>query len=125
MRRALYEILVLLLSVGLTVSVPVLSHARMASSNGAAAHDHQVVQHYADLAIDPGDEDCRHATPEGLHHQDDVCKKCCSACLSVSLIPTLPAAAVIPSGVRDILFMLDEALVARTVPTEPGIPKSL
>jgi len=128
MRDAFNKVLVFVLTVGLTLSLPALSHARAASapSSLAASHEHHVVQHYADLAIDPADEDCFDAAPQGTHHQgDDLCKKCCSACLGMSLMPTAPAAALTLSEVRGALSAPADALVSRAVPTEPGIPKSL
>jgi hypothetical protein len=127
MRNALNKFLVFVLSVGLTVGSPVLSHAGMAATaDVAVSHEHNVVQHYADLVIDPANADCPHAAPQGTHHQDDgLCKKCCSACLGASLIPTTPVAIVILSGPRDALFTPDDSLVACAVPTEPGIPKPL
>ena len=125
---AFKKVLAFVLTVGLTVSSPALSHARAASapSSVAPSHEHHVVLHYADLAIDPADDGCPRAAPQGTHHQDDeLCKKCCSACLGVSLIPTAPEATVIMSGPPDALSAPDDTLIARAVPTEPGIPKPL
>src|SRR5215813_7181141 len=70
---AFKKVLVFVLTVGLTVSSPALSHARAASapSSVAPSHEHHVVLHYADLAIDPADDGCPRAAPRGTHHQDD------------------------------------------------------
>jgi hypothetical protein len=126
MRHALKKLLALLVAVSLAASTPVLSHARMSASHASASHEVHVVQHYADLSVDPDDEGCPNATPGGPHHQDnDLCKRCCSACLGATLIPAAPVATLLLSGPRDVLFTTEDALVARAVPTEPGIPKPL
>ena|SRR5215510_8923303 len=124
MRRTLRKILVLALSAGLAMSVPALSHAGMAPAAVAVSHEMHDVLHYADLAVEPGD-DCLHATPGGgMHHHDDgICKKCCAACLGASLIPTLPVSAKILSRSRNLIAARAPVLIARDIPTEPGIPK--
>src|SRR5512138_1138719 len=112
MRPAVRKFLVLLLAVALAATTPVLSHARMAASHASASHEVHVVQHYADLSVDPDDEGCPHATPGGSHDQDnDLCKKCCSVCLGATLIPAAPFATLLLSGPRDVLFRNEDALV--------------
>jgi hypothetical protein len=122
MRRALQKTLVFLLAVGLTVSGPIFSHARMDTSGHTTAHEIHAVPHYADLAIDPGEDECPNAVP-GTTHDDGPCNKCCAACLGASLIPIVPVAVWGPSAVQIILSTHDDILIARFVPTEPGIPK--
>ena len=90
MRQALRKILVLALSVGLAVSAPALSHAQPGHSGAAASHDHDV-QHYADLAIEPGDEGCPHSASGPTHdHDDGLCKKCCAICIGANLTGYAP-----------------------------------
>jgi hypothetical protein len=126
MRRSLQKIMALLVAVGLAVSGPFASHARIAPSDHASAHEVQAVSHYADLAIEPGQDECPHAasgTPQS--HDDGFCNKCCAACMVVSLIPAVPTAAwalvIAPAS----FLTRDDILVARPVPIEPGIPKRL
>ena len=89
----LRKILVIALSVGLTASAPALSHAQPGHSGAAASHENHDVQHYADLAIEPGDDGCPQGASGPAHGQNDsLCKKCCAACLGASLIPTSPVA---------------------------------
>ena len=124
MRQALRKILVLALSVGLAVSAPALSHARTGSV--AASHESHDLQSYADLAIEPGDDGCPHSASGPTHDQDEgLCKKCCAACLGASLIPSSPVAVRILSDPGKLAARFDHKLVARDVPTEPGIPKPL
>jgi len=126
MRRTLRKILVLALSVGLTMSAPALSHARMALSAPTASHEMHDVQHYADLSVEPGDEGCPRATPAGTHDQDEgLCKKCCAACLGASLVPSLPISVEILSGPGEVTVARADMLIARDIPTEPGIPRPL
>ena len=123
MRYILQKILVLALSVGLAASAPALSHARTVPSASHEVHD---VQHYADLSVEPGDAGCPHAAPTGTHGQDDnLCKKCCAACLGASLVPSLPFSVRILAEPSDLTATRDDLLVARVIPTEPGIPKPL
>jgi hypothetical protein len=122
MWRALQKMVAVLVAVGLTVSGPISSHARMGISGHATAHEIHAVPHYADLAIDPGEDECPHALP-GTTHDDGLCNKCCAACLGASVIPTVPVAVWGPSVARNILSTHDVILIARSVPTEPGIPK--
>ena|SRR5262245_31854747 len=124
MPNALRKILVLLLAVGLTISVPALSHAQVVTFSSAASHESHDVQHYADLSIEPGDEACPHSAP--AHDQDGgLCKKCCAACLGASLIPDQPVATNVSALPDELVVRRDDTLVARTIPTEPGIPKPL
>jgi hypothetical protein len=126
MRQALRKILVLALSVGLAVSAPALSHARTVLSSVAASHESHDVESYADLAIEPGDDGCPHSASGPTHDQDEgLCKKCCAACLGASLIPTIPLAVWALSVARDTLLTRHDVLIARPVPTEPGIPKPI
>jgi hypothetical protein len=126
MRQALRKILVFALSVGLTASAPAFSHAQPGHSRVAASHESHGVQHYADLAIEPGDDGCPHDASGPAHQQDEgICKKCCAACLAASLIPTIPLAVRALSVARDTLLTRHDVLIARPVPTEPGIPKPI
>jgi hypothetical protein len=111
----------------LTVSGPFASHARIATSDHAAAHEIQAVSHYANLAVDPGPEECPHATSGTTQqsHDDGLCNKCCAACMVASLIPAVPTAVWVLLIARDTFLMRDDILIARAVPTEPGIPKRL
>src|SRR5512132_1064945 len=93
MRHVLRKILVMALSVGLAASAPALSHAQPGHSGAAALHENHDVQHYADLAIEPGDDGCPHGASGPAPDQNDgLCKKCCAACLGASLIPIAPVA---------------------------------
>jgi len=124
MRHALRKILVLLLAVGLTVSVPALSHAQIVTLSGTASHESHDLQRYADLSVEPGDEACPHSAP--AHDQDGgLCKKCCSACLGASLIPYAPEATSVAAVPGELVAPRENTLVARAIPTEPGIPKPL
>ena len=124
MRKALKKILVLLLSVGLTVSVPALSHAQMVPLSGSASHESHDLQRYADLSIEPGDEACPHSPP--THDEDGgLCKRCCAACLGASLLPCVPMAASVAAVPGELVSWRDKTLAARVIPTEPGIPKPL
>jgi hypothetical protein len=126
MRHVLLRILVLVLSVGLAASAPALSHTRTIPSAAPASHEVHDVQHYADLSVEPGEEGCPHATPGGTQDQDDsLCKKCCAACLGASLVPSLPVSVRLFSEPSDLTVAPDDMLVARVIPTEPGIPKPL
>jgi hypothetical protein len=126
MRRALQKIVVLLLAVGLTASGPISSHACIDASSPRLAHKSHAVQTYGDLAIDPGENECPHAAPSTTHNHDDgACNKCCAACVGASLLPTVPAAALGLSVARDALTMRHDVIIARPVPTEPGIPKPI
>jgi hypothetical protein len=122
MRRALQKMVALLLAVGLIVSGPISSQACMADH--VTSHENHAVQHYADLAIDPGEGECSHAAP-GTTRDDGLCNKCCAACVGASLIPTVPVAVWGLSVARDTLLTRDDILIARPVPTEPGIPKPI
>jgi len=125
MRSALRKMVVLFLAVGLAVSGPISSHARMNTSAHATTHEDHAVPHYADLAIDPGEE-CPHAAPGTAHNHDDgLCDKCCAACVGASLLPTVPVAVWGLTLARDTFLTRDDILIARSVPTEPGIPKPL
>jgi hypothetical protein len=127
MRRAFQRMVVLLVAVGLTVSGPFASHARISSMGHAPSHETQAVSHYADLAIDPAEDECPHATSGTTHqtHDDGLCNKCCAACMVASLIPAVPTAAWALLVARDAFPTRDDILIARAVPTEPGIPKAL
>ena len=68
-------------------------HAQPGHSGAAASHENHDVQHYADLAIEPGDGGCPHSASGPTHDQDEgLCKKCCAVCLGASLIPSPPLA---------------------------------
>src|SRR5216683_530481 len=123
MRRTLKKIAACLIAVGLTVSGPISSHARISAPDHATAHEDASVQHYGDLAIEPGEDDCPHAVPGSLGHDDGPCNKCCAACGGVSLTPTLLTTVWEASFARNIFLMRHATLVAHPVPTEPDIPK--
>jgi hypothetical protein len=104
------------------------SYAAMPSAEAASPHDAHQVQRYADLAIEAGEPDCPHAVadaPAQHSHDDGLCKKFCAACTTANLVPDAPAPMLSLSGEREIFPMKRHALVAHTVPTDPGIPKSL
>lgn len=122
MRHGLKKILAFVLSVGLSVSAPALSHARIAPAAGP--HEAHHVQNHADLSIDPEDGDCPHAMPTGAHDTGNGgCKKCCAACLGATLVPTTPVTDEILLGPSELLLARDDILAARAVPIDPGIPK--
>lgn len=126
MRHAFQKMVALLVAVGLTMSGPFASHARTGTSDHATTHEVQAVSHYADLAIDTGQDECSHASsgmPES--HDDGLCNKCCAACMVASLIPAVPTTAWALLVARDTFLTRDDILVARPVPIEPGIPKPL
>jgi hypothetical protein len=126
MRHILHRMVTLLVAAGLTASGPFASHARMTMSDHATAHEIQVVSHYADLAIEPGQDECPHAAAGAPQsHDDGLCNKCCSACMVASLIPAVPTAVWVLMAARDPFLTRDDILVARAVPIEPGIPKRL
>ena len=129
MRLLLRKIAVLLIATGLILS-GVTSHAHAAmgatGAGAAVAHESHQVETYADLAIEPGDQDCLHASDEAPQPQNDSpCKKCCAACTSVSLMTIEAAPVTILSQTRETYAMTPIALVAHAVPTDPGIPKPL
>jgi hypothetical protein len=127
MRRAFQKMVALLIAVGLTVSGPFASHARISSTDHATSHEIQAVSHYGDLAIDPAEDECPRAASGTTEqsHDDGLCNKCCAACMVVSLIPAVPTTAWALLVARDTFLTRDDILVARAVPTEPGIPKRL
>jgi len=126
MRQALRKILVLVLSVGLAASAPALSHAQRGHSSAAASHTSHHVQNYADLAIDPGQDECSHAGSSTTQsHDDSLCNKCCAACMVASLMPAVPPTVWVPLVARDTFVTHADILIARPVPTEPGIPKPI
>jgi hypothetical protein len=92
----------------------------------AVAHETHQVETYANLAIEPGDQDCLHASGDAPQPQNDSsCKKCCAVCTTVSLIPNAPFPILELSQKRETYAITRAALVAQTVATDPGIPKSL
>jgi hypothetical protein len=127
MRRVLQKMMALLVAVGLTLSGPFASHARISSTDHATSHEIQAVSHYADLVIDPAEDECPRAKSGTTHqsHDDGLCNKCCAACMVASLIPAVPTAAWALLVARDAFPTRDDILIARAVPTEPGIPKAL
>jgi hypothetical protein len=125
MRRVLKKITVFLLAVGLTAAGATFSHAQNTSA-GAAAHENHAVMHYADLAIDPTQDDCLHSAPGTTQsHDNGLCDKCCAACLGASLLPAVPVIVCGQTLARDTLSMRQDILIARSIPTEPDIPKPL
>ena len=125
MQLLLRKIAVLLIATGLILS-GVTSHAHASMGAGAAvAHESHQVETYADLAIEPGDQDCLHASDETPQPQNSPCKKCCAACTSVSLMAIEAAPVTMLSQTRATYSIARAALVAQTVATDPGIPKPL
>jgi hypothetical protein len=133
MRLLLRKIFIFVIAVGLGLS-GAASHANAKmSSTGTdkvSLHESQDVQRYADLAIEPGEQDCAHATadtPTQHSHDDGLCKKCCAACTSTSasLIPSAPFPVLALSEARTTFSVNRNTLVAYTVPTDPGIPRPL
>ena len=105
---------------------PACAYAQMNPCGSAVSHEANAVQHYADLNVDPGDE----ASSDGIksaahHHNDDLCKKCCTTCVGASLVPAASLAMVTLTASQQIAQALSACLAAHSVPTEPGIPKSL
>lgn len=126
MRGVLQKLLVFVLAMGLIIAGPACPHAQVDPCGSAASHEASAVQHYADLNVDPADEaSSNEITPAAHHHNDDLCKKCCSACVGASLLPVVPLAVTTSPASQQIAQGLSASLAARSVPTEPGIPKSL
>jgi hypothetical protein len=124
MRRALQKLLALVLAAGLMAGGPVCSHAQMAPCGSAASHETHAVSHYADLSVDPKDGNSADAQLPSHHHDDGLCKKCCATCIGANLpAPTVTPVTLTVSA--QMALALDDNLVARAVPTEPGIPKPL
>ena len=124
MRRALQKLLALVLTAGLMAGGPVCAHAQMNPCGSATSYETHAVSHYADLSIDPEDGSSADAQLPSHHHDDGLCKKCCATCVSANLPTSMVSLATLTISARMVLA-LDDDLVARTVPTEPGIPKPL
>lgn len=130
MRLFVRKIAVLVVAAGL-VSSGATSHAdagmQSADEGGVAMHEQHQIQHYADLAIDADELGCLHMVGDApaQHHDNGLCKKCCAACTTASLIPNVPFPVLVLTQSREIYAMTRIALVAHAVPTDPGIPKSL
>ncbi len=131
MRLLLRKIAVLLIAAGLVLG-GATSHALAGMSDAATAmHESHQIQNYADLAIEPGEHDCAQMTADALGdapsppQNDGPCKKCCAACMSVSLLPEMPAPVTFVSQFREIYASPLVTLVAFDIPTDPGIPKPL
>jgi hypothetical protein len=129
MRLVLRKIAVLLIAAGLVLSgVASHAHASMPAMDAgtAVAHESHQVDTYANLAIEAGEQDCLHASGDAPQPQNDSsCNKCCAACMSVSLMAIEASPAMILSQARATYAITRAALVAQTVATDPGIPKSL
>ena len=131
MRLFLRKIAILIIAAALASS-GAASHANVKMSSAGAVtvslHESHDVQHYASLAIEPGEQDCVHATADTRtqhSHDDGLCKKCCAACVSASLIPNTPFPILQLSESRETFSMYRGALVAHQVAIDPGIPKPL
>jgi hypothetical protein len=124
MRRTFQKLLALVLAAGLLAGGPVCAHAQVNPCGTTASHEAHAVSHYADLSVDP--EDGGPADAQLPAHQDDdgLCKKCCATCVGANL-PTPTVTPVTMTVSAQMALALDDNLVARTVPTEPGIPKPL
>ena len=124
------KLIIFVIAAGLVLS-GATSHAgatMLAGAGKTAPHEASPIQHYADLAIEPGDPDCPQMTadsPVQHSHDNGLCKKCCAACMSVSLIPNAPFPMLMFSETRETFSFYRSALVAYTAPIDPGIPKPL
>jgi hypothetical protein len=125
MQRALKKVVAVLLAAGLIAGGPAFAHAPVQSPGGAATHESHAVPHYADLAIDPGTEECAQTAPSAPHNHDGLCDTCCTVCLGATLIPAVPASVWGPAVARDAFSTRDDILTAHFVLIEPGIPKPL
>jgi hypothetical protein len=131
MRRLLCKIAILVISAGLALNGAAShSHAMMSSAGAGTAslHEDHAVEHYADLIIEAGGDDCPQAaadSPTQHSHDDGLCKQCCVTCVSASLIPNTPFPILLLSETRATFPMDRSALVAHPVPTDPAIPKTL
>jgi hypothetical protein len=127
MGRALNKLFTFILAAGLVFSGPVCPHARAGMSGGAAQHESAAVPHYADLAIDPGDEECPHLAGAPAHtaDHDGICQKCCAACIGAVVTAAAPSVMGQELLARDLVLAPAEILIARAVPIDPGIPKPL
>src|SRR5262249_51164937 len=124
MRRALRQLLICVLAAGLMAGGTACSHAQMDPCGSGTSHETKSVPNYADLIVDPEDDGSTQAAlPGPAHHDDGLCKKCRATCVGASLLPATPIAPATLSASRQIVVSLDDGLVARTVPIEPGIPK--
>jgi hypothetical protein len=125
MRGAVQKLLVLALATGLVTGGPTCSHAQE-PCNAAISHETKDVPIYADLSVDPADDGSLQAElpSEGPHHDDGLCKKCCAICIGANLPVTTLALMTLSAGDQMILA-LDDNLFARSVSTDPGIPKPL
>ena len=131
MRLLFRKLTIFVVAAGLALS-GATSHAgatmMLDGAGTPSMHEMHQVQHYADLAIEPGEQDCPHMAADiPMKHQTDdgLCKKCCAACTSVSLIPTSPFPILILSEKRETYSVSFTTLVAHRVPTDTGIPKPL
>ncbi|MGI8527064.1 MAG: hypothetical protein ACR2K5_12965 [Pseudolabrys sp.] len=130
MRRFLRKIVTFAIVAGLALGGNAShSYAKITAMSSAAAalHESHGVQHYADLAIE-ADDDCPHARIDASpqhSHDERSCKECCAACMGASLLPSPPLSGLMLSGGRQAFSALHNTLVAHSVPTDPGIPKTL
>lgn len=131
MRLLLRKIVVLVIAAGLvSASATSPSHAiSMAAEAGTdSAHEAPSVPHYADLAIEPDDQNCPQTAAESPiehSHDDGLCKKSCAACVMASLMPSAPISIRPLTEARETLSMYRSALVAHAAPIDPAIPKLL
>lgn len=125
MRAAVQKLLALALTAGLVASEPVCSHAQMEPCSAAIPHETKDVPIYAHLNVDPADDGSLRAelSAEGQHH-DGLCKKCCAICMGANL-PVTTLALMTHSTSSQITLAFNDNLVARSVSTDPGIPKPL
>lgn len=130
MKQVFRKFAVLLIAVGLALggtSSHSFANIQSADNDSASLHEVHHVQNYTDLAIEPGEE-CLHSdmAPSTQHsHDDGSCKKCCAACMTASLVPTVSTPLLILLVRRGTFPSYRNTLLAHSVPTDPGIPKPL
>ena len=129
MRMLLRKIMILAVAAGLALSgATPLAQAKIATVGTVSLHETHRVMHYADLAIEAEESECAHATNDSSiqpSHHDGPCANCCAACIAAGLVPDAPLPVLMTSQKRAPYAVIRAALVAHTVPTDPGIPKSL
>jgi hypothetical protein len=104
------------------------SHAKMALADAASPHEAHAVPHYTALAIEAGDDDSVMVAfdcPNHTSNDNDLCKTCCAACVSPSIMPSAPFPIPLLSEIRETFSIYRVALVAHKAAIDPSIPKPL